>query len=512
MDDYLLNLERFCMRLRDYQKVAITKIRLSFQNGNRSILVVSPTGSGKGVILSEIIKTAASKGKNVLFLVHRREILFQVSTYLENYDIPHGVILSGEEYTGGHLVEVATVQTLRSRMKRRSYKKADVIIIDEAHNSTAKTYTEVIDAHRENLIIGFTATPCRQSGKGLGTLYDDLVNVATIDELTKAGFLVPIKYYAPNEPDLSKIKITAGEYNLKQLDKKMMEPKLIGDIIENWARLADNRQTVVFTTTVAHSVAVCEAFKEVGIIAEHIDGGTDKQERSEILYRFRAGDTNIICNCAVLTEGIDIPDISCVVMARPTKSLALYMQTIGRGMRPAPGKTDMTYIDHSGACYEHGPVDEMTEWTLDEETKNGNKKNEDRKKRKAKPIECQMCSLIYTGQIKCPQCGTIPDIKQYGKDVEYIDADLGEVCFKSKTVKVKATMEDKKEWYSQLSGHARQKGYKSGWISHKYREKFGVWPNKINEHPKTPSIEVLAWLRGKAAQHAIARKHEAKNG
>jgi hypothetical protein len=197
-------------------------------------------------------------------------------------------------------------------------------------------------------------------------------------------------------------------------------------------------------------------------------------------------------------------------MARPTKSLALYMQTIGRGMRPAEGKENLTYIDHAGACYEHGPVHEMAEWTLDEKTKNGNKKNEDRKKRKAKPIECQMCGLVYTGQLKCPQCGNIPDIKQYGKDVEYIDADLGEVCFKSKTAKVKATMEDKTAWFAQLSGYAQQKGYKDGWISHKYREKFSVWPNKIHAAPTSPSTEVLAWIRARMAHNAIARKHSVK--
>jgi len=416
------------MKLRPYQQEAIDKIKKAYINGSRAILVVSPTGSGKSVILADIIKSSAEKGKNVLFLVHRREILFQVGAYLDSHGIEHGVILSGEEYTGGNLVEIATVQTLRSRMKRQSYKLADVIVVDEAHNSVTKTYTEVIDAHRDNLVIGFTATPCRQSGKGLGKLYDTLINVATIADLIEQGFLVPVKYYAPTDIDLSKIKITAGEYNLKQLDEKMREPKLVGDVIENWLRLANGRQTVVFTTTVAHSVAIMDAFNEAGITAEHIDGKTDKQERAEVLRRFRAKDTTIICNCAVLTEGVDIPAISCVVMARPTKSLALYMQTIGRGMRPDSAKIDCTFIDHAGACLEHGAVHEITDWTLDEKTKNGNKKNEERKKRESKPIDCKMCGLVYTGQLKCPQCRAVPDITQYGKDVEYIDAELGEIA------------------------------------------------------------------------------------
>jgi len=765
------------MELRTYQKEAIQKVREAYISGNKSILVVSPTGSGKGVILSEIIKSANDKGKRVLFLVHRREILFQVSAYMDRYEIPHGVILSGEEYTGGNLVELATIQTLRSRMKNRYYAAADVIIVDECftgdtlistptgekridtlrcgdivynqtgigkvdsvfaknatelfklelsdgnkirctgdhpiftrkgwtkarelekgeilygikemrilwedvfpsdnnggkdmeaskillgivckeirepneqqsicgeneedtaqdwtqtykawgeraittfasfgttsrprcgvgsgahcsseereakrlsnmlqdrhskpshddrnrsgrantrrekstgcgckedtvsggvrldnisrierespepvynlringhpsyfaggiavhncHNSTSDTYWHAIRELQGDILIGFTATPCRQSGRGLGKLYQTLVNVATIDELTKDGYLVPIKYYAPSEPDLSEVKVTGGDYNGKQLDKVMRQPKLIGDIIENWVRLADKRQTIVFTTTVAHSVAVCDAFIEVGIPAEHLDGTTDKEERGGILSRFRSGDTRIICNCQVLTEGVDIPDISCVVMARPTKSLSLYMQTIGRGMRPAPGKEDLYYIDHAGACYEHGPVCDITDWTLDEKTKNGSKKNEERKKKESKPLTCQNCSLLYQGQIKCPQCGTIPDKNTYGKDVEYIDYELGEVCFKTKQVKVKASMEDKQEWFSQLLGYAATKGFNSGYASHKYRAKFGVWPNKLEKTRSNPKTEVLAWVRGEAARAAIAKKYqEAKN-
>jgi len=504
--------KRHEMILRPYQKEAIQKIREAYISGNKSILVVSPTGSGKGVILSEIIKSANDKGKRVLFLVHRREILFQVSAYMDRYEIPHGVILSGEEYIGGNLVELATVQTLRNRMKNHYYKMAEIVIIDEAHHATAETYWSIIREYADNMTIGFTATPCRTSGKGLGKLFDTLVNVATIDELTKDGYLVPIKYYAPSEPDLSEVKVTGGDYNGKQLDRVMRQPKLIGDIIENWVRLADNRQTIVFTTTVAHSVAVCEAFIEVGIPAEHLDGTTEKLDRGEILYRFKSGDTRVICNCAVLTEGVDIPDISCVVMARPTKSLSLYMQTIGRGMRPAPGKEDLYYIDHSGACYEHGPVDGITDWTLDEKTKNGSKENEERKKKESKPLTCQNCSLLYQGQIKCPQCGTIPDKNTYGKDVEYIDYELGEVCFKTKQVKVKASMEDKQEWFSQLLGYAATKGFNSGYASHKYRAKFGVWPNKLEKTRSNPKTEVLAWVRGEAARAAIAKKYqEAKN-
>ena len=495
------------MQLRGYQTDALNKIRQACSDGKKSILVVSPTGSGKGVILSSIIKSANNKSKKVLFLVHRREILFQISEYLDKYNIDYGVILSGEKYHGGHLVELATVQTLNSRMKRINYQKADIIIIDESHHATSETYGTAIEAHRGNIVIGFTATPCRKTGKGMGTLFDTLINVATIAELTKQGHLVPIKYYAPSEPDLSKIKITAGDYNEKQLDQVMREPKLVGDIVENWSRIAAGLQTIVFTTTVAHSVAVCEAFNHVGVASEHIDGRTDKQERLGIISRFRSGRTQVLCNCAVLTEGVDVPEIACVIMARPTKSLALYMQTIGRGMRPAEGKTFCTYIDHAGACYEHGPVDEITDWTLDEDKKNSSTSNDERKERESRPITCDMCDMVYTKQLKCPQCGTIPDIKRMSKDVEYIDADLGEVCFKTKKVKKTHSKQEKQDWYAQFISYARTKGFKDGWYSHKFRSRFGTWPKGLVRREQQPTVEVLSWIRGQAARAAIAKKN-----
>lgn len=496
------------MKLRDYQQEAIDNIRLQYSKGNKRILAVAPTGSGKGVILSEIIQAANDKGKTVLFLVHRREILFQIQEYLTAKMIPHGTILAGEEAYPHYPVQIATVQTLRSRMKRQFFTKADVIIVDEAHNATAKEYRAVIDAMQDNLIIGFTATPCRASGKGLGTLFDVLINVATIKELTEKGYLVPIKYYAPSEPDLTGIKVTRGDYAEADIERVMNQPTLVGDIVENWVNIAQNRQTVVFTTTVRHSIAVCEAFNKVGIPAEHVDGMTDKALRAETIKRFKAGYTKILCNCSVFTEGVDIPAISCVVMARPTKSLTLYMQAIGRGMRPFEGKTDMLYIDHAGACYEHGPVDEMTEWTLDEKTKNGSKENEERKENEVRPITCEMCFMVYQGQLKCPQCGHTPDMTRLPKDVEYIDAELGLVCFKTKKVKKKRppSMQEKEAWYNQLQHIAIEKGYKSGWVAHKYKQKFGVWPQGVAYEPIEPTTEVLAWVRGQNARQHIARK------
>jgi superfamily II DNA or RNA helicase len=494
------------MELRNYQLSALDSIAKEYKAGHRHILVCSPTGSGKGVILSEMIRRASLKGSEVLFLVHRREIVEQVATHLENMLVKNGVIMAGEVHDSRHNVSVATIQTLARRIKQKEFNQADIIVVDEAHHAVSAEYLKVIDYFKKNLVVGFTATPCRKTGLGLGNFFESLIVVETIQNLTDQGFLVPIRYFAPSIPDLKGVKMKAGDYDEKQLGEKMMDGQLVGDVVTNWIKYGEGRQTICFTTTVAHSVAVCEAFRESGIPAEHIDGTTDKEERHDILARYRFGDVRILTNCAVFTEGVDIPDIACVFMARPTKSLALYMQCVGRGMRPAKWKTDMILIDHAGVCYEHGPVHEITDWSLDVTKVAANEKNEERKKANKKPIKCPKCHCVYTKQLKCPSCGNIPTAEQLGKDVEYIDGELGEVCFKTKAVKVKASKLEKEHWHSQLQGYAREKGYKEGWIFHKYRAKFGVKPVGMCTTPSKPGPEVLGWIRNQEIKRRFEQK------
>ena len=499
--------------LRPYQQRAIDKIKRAFSEGRRKVMVCSPTGSGKGVMLSHIINSAAAKGSKVLFLVHRREILNQVSNYMDHYDIPHGIIMAGDIYDPRHNVNLASIQTIVRRMEHKVYDPADIIVIDEAHHSTADTYLKVIEAFQKKLLLGFSATPVRKSGLGLGTMYDELVEVTTIAELVAEGFLAPVRYYAPFTPDLDGVKITAGDYNEKQLNMVMMQGQITKGIIENWQKYGEDRQTICFTATVAHSVAVCEAFQAAGITAEHIDGKTDIDERKAVVARYKRGEVRVLCNCAVFTEGVDIPAISCVIMARPTKSIVMYLQCVGRGMRIAEGKKDMILLDHAGVYWEHGPVEEIGGWTLSEKVKMVNEKNEQRKEKNSKPINCLKCGRVYTGQLKCPSCGTIPDVKRYGQDVEYIDGVLGEIVYKEgvgkktkKPEKKAATHEEKQAFYSQLVQHSRNKGYSSGWCSHKYREKFGVWPKNLHGNPAPISGEVANWIKSLNIKAAKARE------
>lgn len=505
-------------QLRPYQQAAIDKIKSAFVSGHTRILVCSPTGSGKGVMLSNIINSAAAKGSKVLFLVHRREILNQVSDYMDHYNIRHGIIMAGDVYDPRHNVNLASVQTIVRRMEHKVFDPADIIVIDEAHHSTSATYIKVIQAFQKKLLLGFTATPCRKTGMGLGNLYDELVRVATIADLVHDGFLVPVRYYAPFTPDLKDVKITAGDYNEKQLNMVMMQGQITKGIIENWQKYGENRQTICFTATVAHSVAVCETFRDAGISAEHIDGKTDISERNEVLARYRKGEVRVLCNCAVFTEGVDIPAISCVIMARPTKSLVMYLQCVGRGMRICEGKTDMILLDHAGVYWEHGAVEEINNWTLDENVKAVSEKNEIRKEKNSKPINCLKCGRVYTGQLKCPACGTVPEVKRYGQDVEYIDGVLGEIVYKDgvgkktkKPEKKAPTMEEKQAFYSQLVAHCQVKGYSDGWTAHKYREKFGVFPRSMEHKPAKITEPVAAWIKSQNIRNAKGREKAANH-
>jgi DNA repair protein RadD len=501
------------MQLRPYQQNALDRIREAFRNKKHKVMVCSPTGSGKGVMLSSIINSAAAKGSKVLFLVHRTEILFQVSDYMDHYAIRHGIIKAGEVYDPRHNVDLASVQTMVRRIKHKDFGHYDMVVVDEAHHSTAATYVEIIEKYAPKLLIGFTATPCRKSGMGLGAMYNELIIVETMANLVEQGYLVPVRYFAPFEPDLKGVKITAGDYNEKQLSMTMMQGAITANIVEKWKQLGEDRQTVCFTTTVAHSVAVCEKFRSEGIPAEHVDGATDPEERKEILRRYARGEFKILCNCAVFTEGVDIPSISCVIMARPTKSIVMYLQCVGRGMRLAEGKTDMILLDMAGVYWEHGPITEITNWTLNEKTKMASEKNEKRKERNSRPITCLSCHSVYTGQLKCPRCGTIPVKERYGQDVEEIDAVLGEIVYKGGTGKEKSkksktfTMEEKQSWFSQLVQHGRNKGYKDGWAANQYREKFGVWPNSLSKTPKPITSTVQDWIMYQNIKRAKAKTH-----
>lgn len=480
------------MKLRAYQEQVIEKARSLLRSGRKKIIIQAATGSGKTIVAAAIVSAAIEKSKKVLFLVHFRQLAYQAIERFTEFGIGDmvGLIMAGEDSFLSRPVQVAMVQTYSRRLQlpdNRWFCDADLVIYDECHASIAKTRKAVLELYKENaVIIGLTATPCRADGRGLGEVYEDIVECISIESLTKEGHLVPVIYYGCKElPDLNNIPIVAGDYNKKVLGERVDKPKLIGDIYDNWARIAHDRQTVIFATNVKHSKHIKELFQSRGVPTEHIDAHSPEEERQDVLKRFKNGDVQVVTNVGVFSEGADFPWASCVVLARPSKSYARFVQMAGRGLRPFPGKDNCIVIDHAGLVHRHGFLDDPVEWKLDGKEIAWKKKVVRKKEKKI--FECDECRAQFVGH-RCPTCGW--EVPEWGKKVQTTEDELEEIGKNRK----KFTTEEKRKFYGMLEFRRRMKGYSHGWSAHKFKEKFGVWPNHYKDQgPIEPDQSFLNW-------------------
>lgn len=476
-------------QLRPYQAAAIQNLRERLRAGKQRVILYSPTGSGKTEMAIEIIKGAEARGKRVLFVANRIQLVGQSSRRLGKSGLRHGVIQGANTQGAWQKTLVCSIQTLAARGFPED---VDLIVIDEAHAAAGtEAYRDLI-AQSKAPVIGLSATPF---SRGLGRhhdaiggpLFEEIVAAATIADLIEDGFLVDVEIYAPDEPDLKGVKITAGDYNEKQLGERVNQTKLVGNIVTQWKKLGGDKQTVCFATNIAHSKAIVEQFKSAGVTAEHIDCYTEEDERAAILGRLERGDTRVVSNVSVLAEGWDCPGVEVMILARPTKSLVRYIQMVGRVLRPAPGKTKALMLDHSGTAKRLGfPTDDLPLELDDGRPKDKATAKEEEEREEALPKVCPACSYVKPAKVhKCPRCGFEPP-----RPTKVVHSE-GELV---KLEKTKATKFDKQAWYSQLLTIAREKGYAHGWISHKYREKFGVWPVGMEDRAAPVTPEVKGWL------------------
>ena len=494
--------------LRPYQIEVVARVESCVSAGQRRALVVLPMGGGKTILAAKIISDYVARGGRVMVLAHRRELISQASAKLHAVGIDHGIIQAGFPTRPGEHVQVASVQTLHARAVRTAGMEmpaADLVVVDEAHHVRARTYRQILAAYPNAIVVGLTATPCRTDGRGLGACFDVLVEGPSVAELVAGGFLVPTRVYAPSTPDLTGVQIKRGDYAENALAERMNDAKLVGDVIVHWHRLADRRRTVVFATGVAHSLHLRDEFRRSGVMAEHIDGSTPTEERDAILGRLAAGTVEVVCNCAVLTEGWDRPEVSCLVLARPTKSMALYRQMTGRVLRPAPFKTDALVLDHAGAIFEHGFAEDPVEWSLGEDHR---AESRAQKSRRSSPrmralASCPECSAVRWEGDPCGSCKWRPRVKPLS--VEVVEGDLSAVDRNRKVPRNAFSAEEKAKFHAMLLGIARQRGYQDGWAAHKYREKFSVWPAARCARPLAPDDATLSWVRSRQIAYAKAR-------
>jgi len=495
-------------RLRPYQADLIARVKAAIGAGTRRILIVAPTGSGKTVIAPALVE--AMGRPRTLFLAHRFELIKQASGKLNAAGIDHGIVQAGYPTRPAALVQVASVQTLHRRAiasARMEMPPAELVLVDEAHHVTARTYRQIIEAYPEAAIVGLTATPCRGDGRGLGSDFDSLIEAPQVPELIAGGFLVGAKIWAPTEPDLVGVRVRAGDYVESELAERMNKAELVGDVVEHWLRLAGRYPTIVFAVNVAHSRSLCDAFRRSGVLAEHIDGSTPRDEREAILARLKSGAVDVVTNCAVLTEGFDAPDVHCIVLARPTRSLGLYRQMVGRGLRPAAGKSEALIIDHSGAVFEHGRPEDEILWTLRPDRRAVNKSQAARKAGIARTLTtCPECKAVRLQGEPCPACGWRPQPRRHDDGVVVRDGDLS-VVQRDKTVRPENwTPQERERFHRELVGYAREKGYRSGWAAHKYKERIGQWPPRGPVQPLTPSDATRRWIKSQTIRWARGRQ------
>lgn len=412
--------------LRDYQLSGVSRLRTSIQKHKRSILV-APTGAGKTRMAIRIMQGAIEQENRVWFIVHRRELCKQTSKALWEAKVEHGMIMSGKRRSPV-LAQVGTVITAANLIEKLPpEQRPKLIIFDESHRSVSNSYARIAEACPDAYIIGLTATPERTDGRGLGELYSDMVEVQSMAWLIENKYLAPYKLIAPSTKrlDLSSVKTKGGDYDELQLEQIMDKPTITGDAIKAYRQFANGKRCMVFCVSIKHSQHTCEQYNNAGIKAEHIDGNHTDAQREAALERFRKGETLILCSVQLAIEGLDIPAVEAVQQLRPTQSVIVYLQLIGRGLRPEVGKSHLIILDQVNNWLRHGlPCDER-EWSL-EGRKQRRRKKKDDEEASINLYQCKECFHVFKkGVSECPNCHA--PVEASGRVIEQVDGSLSEI-------------------------------------------------------------------------------------
>ena len=367
--------------LRDYQQDLYDKTAQALRGGYRRILVVAPCGAGKSYLFAQMAKN--TKGE-VLVLVHRNELKHQHQALMRSLGIEN--------------VRVQTYQTENKYLG--SHKKPSLLIVDEAHLSRSNSWARII-THYDTYTVGLTATPIRLDNRPLGDIYEVLIEGVDTKWLIQNQRLAPYEYYAPLTVDTSEVRVMAGDFVLSNLDKLMNERAIYGDVIGSYQKIAPGERAITYCVSVEHARRTADAFNNAGIRAAHLSADTPRNERGRIMEDFRDGRITVLCNCTLLSEGISIDEVSCVLLLRPTQSVALGVQQMMRSMRYLPGKT-AKILDFVGNYTRIGLPDDNREWSLDKPIPkrrltddNGN----------FYIRSCPECFMTFATAPVCPFCG-----------------------------------------------------------------------------------------------------------
>ena len=459
-------------KLRDYQQETVDNIYQSMKQGNRRIIVQQPPRTGKTVIMAEIARKTTSKGNRVMFIIHRKEVLAQAKSTFEQQNV------------NMDLATMGMVQTLTRRVNKLT--EPQLILIDEAHHALSQSYRRIIDAFPNAYILYFTATPIRTGHDQLDQIADDIIVGKSIKWLTQHHFLAPFHYYGLGDIDRSKLRKQNGDYSSQSMDEAISH-QIYGHIVHQYQRLANGKQAVVYCHSIESAKKVTEQFSQAGITAAEIDGGTDSKVRDHLVQKFRAQQLTILANVNLFTEGVDLPNVDCVIMARPTSSLALYLQFSMRCLNPRKGKTAVI-IDH---------VDNFLNFGLPSSDRNWSEAIVTKDKRKTKSnadngpaiAQCNYCfGTFYRDQAKnncCPLCGH--ELKKENKDYKIVNVDLQEIkenqAVKHRKEMIKKILDDQVmanvanksvgqlHELKEFQAYAKLHGYQPGWAWYQFNNR-----------------------------------------
>jgi superfamily II DNA or RNA helicase len=447
---------------RPYQAEAVDVIvNYAARGPDGKMLVVCPPGGGKTLIGALAMRTlVVDVGRRGLAWAHRRELVGQMYDALVACGIPEsalGVVMAGDpRHNPDAPIQVGSVDTIRHRDKP----PADFIVSDEAHRDASNGRRKLRALYPNAFHLGLTATPVRLDGRGLGDEYDKMYVAAYPSHLIADGYIVAPKMYTAPEsllPDLRGVHKRCGDYKEDELEERSNRRTIVGGIVEKWGQRSSRHRTIVFPVTVRHSRAIVDQFRSAGVAAEHLDGSMPRGERERILKAVRAGSVRVVSSCNVLSEGVDIPAIKCVVQARATQSLTLHIQQLGRCMRPW-GRVRPIVLDHAGNVRRLGEPYADHPWSLDYTRPRGVG---------ASPMRgCSECGLLNpAGATGCEDCGA-QLIAPRGEEPGEVDCDLVEFTKRFSPEEMK--LETKR-----INAFAKKKGLPREWVKRVLVAKFG---------------------------------------
>lgn len=435
---------------------------------------------------SYIAANTSARGKRVLILVHRVELLRQTSAALLKAGVTHGLV--NPKFTPNLLapVQVASVQTLIKRL--HLFPKFDLIVIDEAHHATAGSWRKILDAYPMARRLGVTATPIRSDGTGLDDMFDEIIIGPQISELIAQGFLAkPIVYAPMQRVDLSGIRTKMGDYDKDELVKRMDKPHITGSAVEHYRKLCPGTPAVAFCVSIEHAKHVAEQFRQAGFRAQAVDGSLDDDTRKALLAGLGNGRIDVITSCDLISEGTDIPAIGCAILLRPTQSTGLFLQQVGRALRVVDGKEHAYILDHVGNVLSHGMPEQDREWSLEGTPKRKRSKNDDTPEIKVK--QCDKCFAIHEPAPVCPMCGNVYQAE--GRKLDVKDGELQQITREAAAVinKAKKLEVAKADSLEALREIARARGYNMGWAEHIYQAKLAKGRIK-QPTPQPPKVDM----------------------